>query len=601
MATRQKIVDFIKRRHEFIILAFVVVLFVVTRLINLKAVPVQIDEIHIITWAQKGFKAGAVASLKFGKPPLYPMALTLFLRVFSDPVAAARMLSAASGAATLAGIILIGKEMKDWRLGALAGLFWVICPYILWYERLGIVESMLVALMVWAVFFAVKAVISERYLYLLGTGVFLGLAMWTKQNAAVMFLVIPFAFVTRGQGQDVRESLRQLLKFGVATGLSFLLAYGIYNLLRFSTYFDRLGRRVYYHTRTTLIAGPFAKLPENLVHLFKILWNYVIPLLLILAFVGIIIGLLRKWRPATFLALWFLVIWFAASAVSRTGTGSRYWVILVPPLSLGAGYAVSELPGLVSGMIRKIRTKGIRLAVILVSLVLSAVFISAMMAPVVTNDINMVSSPEKSFFRDNLTRWAWGWGYFEAVDELKKKGGNGKVFVFVRDAYTKMVMDAYFKDDPEVVVKHSLTPRIRLAVARKETDHVYAVYTANETTEGFFREEKTYPEDNDYIRRVRLTSKSRIRSGLVRLARVEVPYIGSIEPAAAPVGSPVSVKGGNFGEVPGKVLFGKTPASIREWTDDEILVEVPKCSQWVRVRVHAPAGSSQYESFRVVQ
>jgi 4-amino-4-deoxy-L-arabinose transferase-like glycosyltransferase len=599
LATRHEIVDLIKRRYEYIILGFAIALFMIIRLVNLKAVPVQMDEIHIITWAQKGFKSGAVASLRFGKPPLYPMMLTLFLRVFSDPVTAARALSAASGAASLTGIILTGKEMKDWKLGAWAALFWVICPYMVWYERFGIVESMLVALMVWAVFFAVKAVYSSKYLFLAGTGACLGLAMWTKQNAAVMFLVIPFTFLVKSPGDDIRKSLKQLLKFGIATGLAFLLAYGIYNLLRFSSHYYRLGYRVYLHTRTTLAAGPFDKLTENLSHILRIVLNNVTPLLFALAVVGIVTGLLRKWRPSVFLAMWFLVIWIAASYVSRTGTGSRYWVILVPPVSLAAGYAVRELPGLVAGAIRKIRKTGTRRAVALVALVLSTVFMVAMLIPVASNDIYMVSSPERSYMRTNLKRVLWGWGYFEAVDELKEKSRDGKVIVFVRDSFTKMVMDAYFREDRLIDVRYSIVPEIRLSAARAETDQVYVVFRTKEVEEAFLKQEKTYPEENDYIRRSRLTSDEGMYSGLINLARVEVPYIGSIVPGTAPVGTPVSVKGGNFGEGPGEVRFGKTPATVREWKDDEIVVTVPKSSYWSKVRVYATLGSSQYEPFRL--
>ena len=436
-----KLLRTLMHNYVYALLALTAVLFFLTRLTNLKGVPIQVDESIYISWGQYALAGHFGKSFLMGVPPLHQIALVPFLKIFSDPLVGARVCSVFFGFISLTTIVLLGREFHSLEAGAWAGLFWAVSPYAIWYERLGLIESMVIALTLLAVYFSVKAILSDNVLWLIGTAVFLGFAMWTKLTAELFFLVIPFAYLLRGTKQRDRNRKRPLIRWISSVILALLVSYGMYNLLRLSPKFSRLAL---YSRKNTMPLGqllktPFSRFTSNVNHITFITWRLAVPLLLIIGLLGIIAGLFLKWRGSYFLLCWFGIIMMVVSLITRVGAGSRYFMVLLPPLMLGAGYAVTELPRRLWALIRQEHNSASpALATGLIILLL--VIALGIAVPAGKTDVNRVYHPERLA---ELQRSSWGWGYDQAIETIKGMKQQGKTLLTCNDSFTHTVLKDY--------------------------------------------------------------------------------------------------------------------------------------------------------------
>jgi|GEM_PF-2655526 len=440
----------LRRRFPFYLIGAEAIIFLLTRLPNIKELPIHVDESLYIGWANAALHGAPWYSMIDGKGPLHAWSMGPFLKVFSDPLRAGRMNSVFWGAIALVAIILIGKALKSWTLGAFAGLFWVLCPFILFYDKTAFIEGMILSLMVVTVFFAVKAARTGRIVYFVLTGVALGAALWTKGTAQLLFLVIPLAYLTRepatkkepeGEESNVSTAKRKrpLLRWLVSAGLSLLLGYGLFSLLRFSPNYSQMAARSTVMSRTIpqILKDPFTGLGTNLHGMWNALWSQATPIVLLICVIGLLAGIVFKWRPVWFLWAWLLVS-VTATALSARHPFDRYWTILLPPLILGAGYAATELAPRAYKWMSKLKEvrlrKGLEVAVIVVSALL---FIGAVYIPA-RNEIRFVKDPGKG-----LTQASWGYKVNEVVELLRTRSQNQPVRVEILSRYTFYMLRAY--------------------------------------------------------------------------------------------------------------------------------------------------------------
>src|SRR3990167_3058358 len=98
-----------------------IALFLLTHFLFLTRLPVFSDEAIYIRWAQVAFNEPqkyAFLPMIDRKPPLHVWLIVPFLRVFSDPLFAGRMLSVVAGAITMGVVgklarLLGGKEREE--------------------------------------------------------------------------------------------------------------------------------------------------------------------------------------------------------------------------------------------------------------------------------------------------------------------------------------------------------------------------------------------------------------------------------------------------------------------------------------------------------
>ncbi|MBU1672235.1 MAG: glycosyltransferase family 39 protein [Actinobacteria bacterium] len=418
------------RRHPLAASAVAVLaLYLLTRLLCLGRLPIFFDEAVYIRWSQLAMRQGNfLVSLTDGKPPLHVWLMIPFLKIFSDPLFAGRVASVSVGAFSAVFMVLIGKELADWRLGAVAGALYVICPFTLWYDRVAIVEGPLLAVFLVAVYLAIKAARTLGWYWALGLGAAIGVGLIGKGTAQLLFLIAPAAYLAR-RPDDSRPN-RPLLRWVLMLLGAFVIGIAIFNLLRFSDWFPLMSSRTAMTTKTLgdVVSNPFDILWTNLWEITKTLVVFMTPLLLAASLIGLIGGALKKCRPAYFLVEWLLVVFLVEALISKhwmfRTVLPRFVLSLVPPLLFGAAYFVLEAVRLMLSA-EKRKTLG--------KIGLVSLLVLVLCVPVI-NDVLIVASPENAILPywvsfQYITDWPSGWGIEESVRFIEEEAESGPVTV----------------------------------------------------------------------------------------------------------------------------------------------------------------------------
>ena len=116
------------------------------RLPSLTLLPVFADEAIYLRWAQV---MRAEPTLRFlplsdGKQPLYMWLVMIFLRFEVDPLWLGRFVSVMAGLGTLVGLLFLSwLFFKDKKLCFLTVLFYAVLPYFVFFDRMALVDSLL--------------------------------------------------------------------------------------------------------------------------------------------------------------------------------------------------------------------------------------------------------------------------------------------------------------------------------------------------------------------------------------------------------------------------------------------------------------------------
>jgi dolichyl-phosphate-mannose-protein mannosyltransferase len=161
--------------------AALVLLYLLARLRGLELLPMFLDEALHVRWAlliAQGDKPWD-ATWKWGR------ALTIWLGAAVTPWAddllrANRLVSVALGLATLLATIAIARRLFGEREALLAGLFYVFCPFALFYDRMALTEAGLSALTALTLLFSVRLAQTGRALDAAFAGISLALAVLVK-------------------------------------------------------------------------------------------------------------------------------------------------------------------------------------------------------------------------------------------------------------------------------------------------------------------------------------------------------------------------------------------------------------------------------------
>lgn len=442
---------FVKRHPVGVGLAVVFVLYFATRMPAIKSLPIFCDEGIYLRWAQQALHDGRLlVALTDGKPPLHPILMVPFLAVFEDPLVAGRLFSVCFGAITIWGVYLVAKELEGPRLGVLSALLYVICPFALWYDRLALTESLVMPLFVFAVYFSIRAAKTGNLWYLAAVAVATGLALLTKATAQLLFFIVPFAYLMKEKDPDAPPVKRPLVRWLVAVAISFVVAGGMYSILRFAGDFHVIGEMADLHNLSIsqLLHNPFQVFFSNAWALLRVLFIYLTPVFFLACFAGLAWGLARRWKGAWFLAAWF-VLAGGVTCFVVTFHYTRFFLVVLPPLIIGGAYGILGLVDLVvegkktptltlplaGGWKREgtlpLAGGGTRNRGLVPALV---VLVAAIVVPVGLQVAAMVASPPRAWlpYEDReqfVTQWPAGWGTDETVAYLETESEKGRILV----------------------------------------------------------------------------------------------------------------------------------------------------------------------------
>lgn len=295
--------------------ALALLVFGFTRLYNLDLIPIFADEAIYIRWAQlmAWDWRNLFVPLTDGKTPLFMWLLAPWLRLNFDPLLTGRVLSAVSGLATVVGIYSLTQRLFEEKTARLAAALALFQPFLLFYDRMSLTDSLLTALIIWAVYF--------------GTGIGLGLvgaaALLVKPSALIYLLMVPLF--------KLKDWPRH-----VAAGI---IALGIYNLMRFSDSFYMIKQR-----SLDYLQGPTLQHWENTIKVFgEWLLSYLGWPLIITSLLSLIIAAKFREKKIAILCLFILLPVGFLAAVGKV-VYPRYLLPAVPFILIIVSWGLIRLP-----------------------------------------------------------------------------------------------------------------------------------------------------------------------------------------------------------------------------------------------------------------
>ncbi len=342
------------------------------------ALPIFCDESIYLRYAQliaRAPIANALVSLVDPKPPLHYWLLAAVFGTTSDPLLAGRLLSVAAGLATLwilmplcGELAALARPRRTRREASsagvdpfplAAGLLFLACPFLAFYQRMALAEALLVAQSLLVAWLALRLA-RDPSRGGLALGLALGLAFLTKQVFSYALAALPIAAAAL-RWRDLADAARRSLLRRVAA--AFGLAALLFSPVLLVDYGPGLQDRVFFHVSHRYAAGAASHmarvvgdnlryvfvpgilretLPETLYEGFHApadtgwLWIYLTPPVYLAALAGLA-GLLARREKRLFA---FLAVWIAATLVPFVGFAttavSRYALFAVPPFLLAA-------------------------------------------------------------------------------------------------------------------------------------------------------------------------------------------------------------------------------------------------------------------------
>lgn len=316
------------------------VVFLLLRLVNLDLIPVFADEAIYIRWAQLIGSAWNYffIPLSDGKTPLFMWVLMPVFKVVEDPLLAGRLLSVGSGFMTGLGVLFLGWRFYSARVGLVALFLYIVSPYFIFFDRMALVDSMLVAFSIWSLNFILLLARYKRFDLGIILGYLLGGAMLTKTPGFFNVLLAPLSLILLNYK---RLSRLEFFKFSLFLLVATTTAVGIYNLLRLGPGFTSLSSRNqdYVHSPLKLLDSPLDPLRPHFWDVADWLPSYLGYPFLIICLVGMAVVILRRDRIGVYILIWSLVPLLVQMSLLKTFT-ARYILPSFVPFTVITGIGV---------------------------------------------------------------------------------------------------------------------------------------------------------------------------------------------------------------------------------------------------------------------
>lgn len=294
------------------VLGILLIVFLISRLVNLGILPIFADEAIYIRWTQLVNQGQIFVPLSDGKTPLFMWLLAPLSRLNFDPLLTGRFLSVLAGLGTILGVYFLAQKLFSKKVAVISSLLVIFCPFILFYDRMSLTDSLLTALIIWSAYFA--------------SGVSFGLtaaaALLVKPSALSYLLLIPFL--------DLKSWKKQIV--------SGMIAFIIYNLLRFSGMFYMISRRSADYLRPPTIA--------NLFGTSQVFFNWILSYLswpvIILFLISLLLAIKYREKKILILSVFIFSPFLLLAAIGKI-VYPRYLLPLVPFILIIIGWGLRQI------------------------------------------------------------------------------------------------------------------------------------------------------------------------------------------------------------------------------------------------------------------
>lgn len=312
-----------------------------TRIYNLTSLPIFFDEAIFIFWAKRISEHldGWFLPLSGGKNILLPWITVMWLEILpnSGYLAGGRLASVTAGAFTIIGIYKLSLLLfSSKRIGILAMIVGVFLPWMLFYDRLALYDSLLSAAILWSFYFCIKTAKSGKAIDSIFWGITLGLAHLAKATAIFFSILTPAAFLIYGFNSRNKISLTRRF-FLVA--LSFIVSQLIANFFIFSSGFWEYQQKALDHSGGLFNPQQFIR---NLHATMTWLGDFLTIPAVILSFGGLILLFVSKIKVAL---IFSMIIFLPTLVMAFFGREyfSRYLVFVCPFLAILIAYFLTNL------------------------------------------------------------------------------------------------------------------------------------------------------------------------------------------------------------------------------------------------------------------
>jgi len=390
---------------------FVSALFFLTRLINLLRLPIFNDEAIYLDWGWReiNIKGQLFFSLADAKQPFLMWIFGFFQKIFSDPLLAGRMVSVIAGSLTLWGLYCLGKKYFSKKTALIAGLFYIVIPIFLLYDRQALMESAIACVGVWTIYFFLKLYQKNKIKDAIILGTILGLGFFIKSSSLIFFLTILLMSVW----------LFKKNKTKLIFGGNILLAFLTSQIVVLPLYFQKLfWQTLSTNSRFSLTIGELIRLPvlvwwSNLIGMVEIMFWQITPPVFFLIIVGIVMFIKKEKKSEQKMLLVWLLISLGLVLLTVRNISPRYLVSFLPITLLFAADAISYFIGSL-------------LAAVAVLLTLAQIFSPNSYFSFLAK---MTQYSQKSEY---ITGWTAGHGIKEAINYIQEKNAGRPAFTGVR-------------------------------------------------------------------------------------------------------------------------------------------------------------------------
>lgn len=422
-------------------------LYVISRLINLTALPIFTDEAIYIRWSQIG---GNDASWRFisltdGKQPLFTWFVMASLRFFNDPLVAGRIVSVVAGFLSIWGLYLLGSEIfKNKRVGVIAGFLYLIVPFTLMYDRMALYDSWVAAFSIWNLYLAILLVRRVRLDVALIFGLTLGVGMLNKTSAFFSLYLLPATIILFDFKQ--KEKLKKLGTWIGLCVLAAVMSQVVYSILRLSPFFYIIAQKdvTFIYSYSEWITHPFRFWQGNLHGEFDWVINYLTLPIFLSALASVFIIWKKPMEKLLLLGWWFAP--FAALALFGKVLYPRFVLFMAMPLLVLAAVTFDWI-------LKRIRPQVLGI-VIIALLCFQAVRISAW----IISDIKTAPIP-RSDTGQYINDWPSGWGTNEIVAFLKGEAKDKPIAVYTEGTFGlyPFALEMYLWENKNVEI-HGIWP-----------------------------------------------------------------------------------------------------------------------------------------------
>lgn len=417
------------------------------RLASLTYLPVFVDEAIYIRWSQV---MRAEPTLRFlplsdGKQPLFMWLTIPLLKVFGNPLVAGRLTSVLAGIGTLLGVFLVSYSLfKSKKVALVAGLMYAISPFSVFFDKMALADSLLAMFGVWTFLGAIWVARTLRLDLAILTGFSLGGALLTKSPALFFVLFSPLTWIFSKWPKERRKWSIHLIKLALLFGVTLVIGYGMYNILRLGPNFNMITIRNgdYVYPLNHFLVSPLDPLKPFLTMTFEWILALGPSTLLLLGSFAIILNIKKYWKEIFTLLLWFLGPIVVQAEFAKNFT-ARYVLFCLPFLFILAASAFLAKKEIIKNLVA--------------ILFIVFVFQAARQDYFFIKDIERANLPrsERSGY---LEDWTAGTGIKEVADFLIAENQNhpDKTMVVGTEGFFGTLPDGlqiYLNSYPKIIVK----------------------------------------------------------------------------------------------------------------------------------------------------